>query len=91
MDEIKSASSQQARGIIRSCLGKKFDGTNNFGVWRGEVSNLLVIQDLDASLQGVMPEAEAEAEWTKSNQQALSKLAELFDPVLVRRIRNIRL
>ena len=23
MDEIKSASSQQARGIIRSCLGKE--------------------------------------------------------------------
>ena len=29
---------------------EKFDGTNNFSVWQGEVSNLLVMQDLDASL-----------------------------------------
>ena len=49
---------------------EKFDGTNNFGVWRGEVSDLLVIQDLDVSFQEEMPEDMTEAKWTKLNRQA---------------------
>ena len=49
---------------------EKFDGTNNFGVWRGEVSDLMIMQDLDASLQEVMPEDMTEAEWTKLNWKA---------------------
>ena len=45
---------------------EKFNGTNNFGVWQGEVSDLLVMQDLDASLQEVMPQDMTEMDEIKS-------------------------
>ena len=41
---------------------EKFDGINNFGVWQGEVIDLLAMQDLDASLVVEMPENMTDAE-----------------------------
>ena len=49
---------------------EKFDGTNNYGVLQGKVSNLLVMQDLDASLEEEMSEDMTDAEWRKLNRQA---------------------
>ena len=40
---------------------EKFDGTNNFGVWPGEIRDLLAMQDLGVSLE-VMLEDMIDAE-----------------------------
>ena len=71
MAESSGIKSQRGSRFMSSNFKvEKFDGTNNFGVWRGEVSDLLVMQDLDASLQEKMHEDMTDAEWTKLNQQA---------------------
>ena len=70
MAESFGIKSQRRLRLLSSNLEvEKFDGTNNFGVLRGEVSDLLVIQDLDASLQEEILEDMTDAEWTKLNRQ----------------------
>ncbi|CAN1279791.1 hypothetical protein LINPERPRIM_LOCUS17168, partial [Linum perenne] len=64
--------SQSRRGlkVLSSHLEvEKFDGTNNFGVWQGEVLDLLAMQDLDLTLDEKLEEL-SEIEWTKLNRQA---------------------
>ena len=48
---------------------KKFDGTNNFGMWQCEVMDVLIQQDLDIALED-KPEAIDDKEWEKLNWQA---------------------
>ena len=48
----------------------KFNGTNNFGIWQSKVSDLLVMQDRDVSLEETMPEDMTNAEGRKFNRQA---------------------
>ena len=63
MAESSRIKSRRGSRFLSSNLEvEKFDGTNKFGVWRGEVSDLLVMQDLDASLQEEMPENMTDAE-----------------------------
>ena len=65
MAESSGIKSRRGLRLLSSNLEvEKFDGTNNFGVWRCEISDLLVMQDLDASLQKEMPEDMIDAEWT---------------------------
>ncbi|KAM2077712.1 hypothetical protein COP2_024487 [Malus domestica] len=45
---------------------EKFDGTNNFGMWKCEVKDVLAQQDLLAAL-GEKPEAMSKPEWEKLN------------------------
>ena len=62
---------QRGSRILNSNLEvEKFDGTNNFSVWQGEVSDLLAMQELDASLEEEMPEDMIDVEWKKLNRQA---------------------
>ena len=71
MTESSGIKSRCGPRILSSNLGvEKFDGTNNFDVWQGEVSDLLAMQDLDASLEEEMPEDMTDAEWKKLNRQA---------------------
>ncbi|CAN1285750.1 Retrovirus-related Pol polyprotein from transposon TNT 1-94, partial [Linum perenne] len=64
--------SQSRRGLKVSSSHlevEKFDGTNNFGVWQGEVLDLLAMQDLDLTLDEKLEEL-SETEWAKLNRQA---------------------
>ena len=71
MTESSGIKSRRGSRFLSSNLEvEKFDGTNNFGVWRGEVSDLLDMQDLDVSLQEEMLEDMPDAEWRKLNRQA---------------------
>ena len=71
MAESSRIKSWRGSRILSSNLEvEKFDGTNNFGIWQGEVSDLLAMQDLDASIEEEMPEDMTEAQWRKLNWQA---------------------
>jgi len=46
----------------------KFDGTNNFGMWRGEVMDALNVQNLeDMLLLQEKPVETSEKDWNKMN------------------------
>ena len=45
---------------------KKFDDTNNFGMWQSEVIDLLFQQELDITLEE-KPEDISKKEWVKMN------------------------
>jgi hypothetical protein len=48
---------------------KKFDGTNNFGMWQCEVMDVLVQQELDIALEDKLEEMSTK-DWEKINRQA---------------------
>ncbi|KAH9800324.1 hypothetical protein KPL71_000620 [Citrus sinensis] len=48
---------------------KKFDGTNNFGIWQCEVLDVLCQQELDVALEE-KPDVMDDKEWIKINRQA---------------------
>ena len=48
---------------------EKFDGTNNFYMWQCEVTNVLVQQELDITLED-KPEGMSDKDWEKINRQA---------------------
>ena len=50
---------------------KKFDGTNNFGMWQCEVMDVLVQQELDIALEDKLEEMSTK-DWEKINRQAVA-------------------
>ena len=49
---------------------EKFDGTNNFGMWKCEVHDVLFQQELDVALEENRPEGVNEKDWTRINRLA---------------------
>ncbi|KAJ8647687.1 hypothetical protein MRB53_000710 [Persea americana] len=69
------ASSLSAKTTISSAKFevKKFDGTNNFGMWQCEVRDVLSQQELEIALED-KPSDMKDEEWKKINRQACSTI-----------------
>ncbi|KAG2685001.1 hypothetical protein I3760_10G103700 [Carya illinoinensis] len=52
---------------------EKFDGTSNFGMWKCEVMDVLIQQELDIALEE-KPDDMTEKDWTNLNTQACSTI-----------------
>ena len=53
---------------------KKFDGTNNFGMWQCEVLDILSQQELDVALEEKKSDDIDEEKWTRINRLACSTI-----------------
>ncbi|KAJ8616233.1 hypothetical protein MRB53_035605 [Persea americana] len=69
------ASSSSAKTTISNAKFevKKFDGTNNFGMWQCEVRDVLSQQELEIALED-KPSDMKDEEWKKINRQACSTI-----------------
>ena len=50
---------------------EKFDGTNNFGMWKCEVQDILFQQELDVALEESRPEDVDEKDWIRISKQVV--------------------
>ena len=46
---------------------EKFDGRNNFGLWKSDMKDALYMLDLDQVLKGTKPDDSSESEWERIN------------------------
>ena len=73
MAEVNQSTVKTVNMYQLKCDVVKFDGTNNFGMWRCEVMDFLNAQNLeDTLLLQEKPTETSEKDWNKMNQRACS-------------------
>ena len=73
---VTTSTSSSSRTMVKNANFdlKKFDGTNNFGMWQCEVLDILSQQELDVALEEKKSDDIDEEKWTRINRLACSTI-----------------